>query len=98
MGLFEVTNTIGVATVAQVKELFSSYNLLDKLIAYVEDEGDNLCTLAWILTFFIKFVPFGFTIPWQGSCLCHVFSETWQYACNDTNVCKGFHEVSLKAI
>jgi hypothetical protein len=32
--------------VAQVKELFSSYNLLDKLIAYVEDEGDNLCTLC----------------------------------------------------
>jgi hypothetical protein len=46
VGLFEVTNTIGVAIVAQVKEPFSSYNLLDKLIAYVEDEGDNLCTLA----------------------------------------------------
>jgi hypothetical protein len=32
--------------VAQVKKLFSSYNLLNKLIAYVEDEGNNLCTLA----------------------------------------------------
>jgi hypothetical protein len=32
--------------VAQVNELFSSYNLLNKLIACVEDEGNNLCTLA----------------------------------------------------
>jgi hypothetical protein len=46
VGLFEIINTIEVAMVAQVKELFSSYNLLDKLIARVEDEGNNLCTLA----------------------------------------------------
>jgi hypothetical protein len=46
VGLFEVINTIGVAMVAQVKDFFSSYSLLDKLIAYVEDEGNNLCTLA----------------------------------------------------
>jgi hypothetical protein len=49
-------------------------------------------------TFVIKFVPLTFTIPWQGSCICHVFSEASQYAYNDTNVCKGFHDISLKAI
>jgi hypothetical protein len=39
MGLFEVLDTSKVAMVAQMKELLSSYNLLDKLIAYVKDKG-----------------------------------------------------------
>jgi hypothetical protein len=30
----------------QMKKLLSSYNLLDKLIAYVKDKGGNLSTLA----------------------------------------------------
>ncbi len=29
-----------------VKDLLSLYNLLDKLIAYVKDKGDNMSTLA----------------------------------------------------
>jgi hypothetical protein len=39
VGLFEATNTFGVTMVAQVKELLSFYNLLEKLIAYAKDEG-----------------------------------------------------------
>jgi hypothetical protein len=30
----------------QVKDFLSLYNLLDKLIAYVEDEGGNLSTFT----------------------------------------------------
>jgi hypothetical protein len=37
MGLFETTNTTKVAMVVQIKDLFSSYNLLDKLITYLKD-------------------------------------------------------------
>jgi len=50
MGLFEATNVFGVVMAVQVKDLLSSYNLLDKLIAYVKDEGGNLSTLIEALT------------------------------------------------
>ncbi len=46
LGLFEATNTIKVAMATQVKDLLSSYDLLDKLIAYVKYEGGNLSTVA----------------------------------------------------
>jgi len=46
VGLFEAIDMFGVVMVAQMKELLSSYNLLNKLIAYVKDEGGNLSTLA----------------------------------------------------
>jgi hypothetical protein len=46
VGLFKSTNTFGVVMVAQVKDLMSLYNLLDKLIVYVKDEGGNTSTFA----------------------------------------------------
>jgi hypothetical protein len=45
-GLFKTTNTLGVVTVAQVKDLLSSYNLLDKLITYVKEKDDNMSTFG----------------------------------------------------
>jgi len=39
-------NTIGVIMAMQVKDLLASYNLLDKLVAYVKDEGGNLSAFA----------------------------------------------------
>jgi hypothetical protein len=44
MGLFEAIDTSGVAMVVQVKDLVWLYNLQDKLITYVKDEGGNLST------------------------------------------------------
>jgi hypothetical protein len=41
MGLFEAIDTTKV-----VMDFMSSYNLLDKLIPYVKDEGGNLSTLG----------------------------------------------------
>jgi hypothetical protein len=46
MGLFEAINMTKVAMATYVKELISSYNLLDKLIAFVKDESGNLSILA----------------------------------------------------
>ncbi len=64
LGLVETINTIGIAMATQVKDLLSSYDLPDKLIAYVKYEGDNLSTLAWALTLMVKYVSLAFTIPW----------------------------------
>jgi hypothetical protein len=56
MGLFEVINTFEVAMAAQVKKLLSSYNLLDKLIAYVKDKGGNMSTHAKALSYVVSCV------------------------------------------
>ncbi len=53
MGFFEAIDTSRVTMVAQVKELLSFYNLLDKLIiAHVKDEGGNLYTFAKSFKFY----------------------------------------------
>jgi hypothetical protein len=46
MGLFEATNITRITVATHVKEFLSSYNFLDKLVAYVKDESGNLSTLA----------------------------------------------------
>ncbi len=63
MGIIETTNMFGIAMVVQVKDLLSSYNLLDKLIAYVKDKGDNLSTLTQALTLVVSYGPLGLAIP-----------------------------------
>ncbi len=77
MGLFKVIDTSKVAIGTHVKNLLSSYNLLDKLVAYVEDEGDNLSTVVQVFTSFVNSSCFlGLVILWHGSCFAHVFSKT----------------------
>jgi hypothetical protein len=46
MGLFETIDTTRVAMATQVRDLLAFYNLLEKQVAYVKDEGGNLPTLA----------------------------------------------------
>jgi hypothetical protein len=69
MGLFEATNTFWVAMVMQVKDLLSLYNLLDKLITYVKDEGGNLSIHAQALTLIVSCGPLGLVVLGKGSCL-----------------------------
>jgi hypothetical protein len=66
MGLFEATDTFGVAIATQVKELLSSYNLLDKLIAYVKDKGGNMSTLARALSSVVSCARLKLVVPLQG--------------------------------
>ncbi len=63
-GNFEATNMFGIAMVVWVKDLLSSYNILDKLIAYVKDEGGNLSTLTQALTLVVSYGPLGLVVPW----------------------------------
>jgi len=46
VGLFKVIDMVRIAMPTKVKNLLSSYNFLDKLFAYVKNEGGNLPTLA----------------------------------------------------
>jgi hypothetical protein len=75
MGLFETTDTSKVAMATHLKDFLSLYNLLDKLVAYVEGEGGNLSTLAQVFTLVVNYGLLGFVVIWHGSCFGHVFSK-----------------------
>jgi len=61
--LFEATDTFEIAMVAQVNDLLSSYNFLNKLITYVKDEGGNLSTFTQVLILIISCGFLGLGIP-----------------------------------
>jgi hypothetical protein len=61
--LFEAIDTFEVAMVAQVNDLLSSYNFLNKLITYVKDEGGNLSTFTQVLILIISCGFLGLGIP-----------------------------------
>jgi hypothetical protein len=64
---------------------------LEKVIAYMKDEGGNLSTLAQNFIFVINCTSLVFLVlRSKGSCFGHAFSKACQYACNDINVCVGF--------
>jgi hypothetical protein len=57
VGLFEATDMSRVAMVMQIKDLLSSYNLQNKLIVYVKNEGGKLSTLGQVLTSIVSYGP-----------------------------------------
>jgi len=74
MGLFETIYMFEIAMAVQVKDFVSLYNLLNKLITYVKDEGGNFSTLAQALTSVVNCGLLGLLGPWQGFCFSHVFN------------------------
>ncbi len=71
---------------------------MDKLIAYVKDEGGSMSNFAQTINSMVKCVLLVYVDFWLGSCFHHVFSKTCQYVCNDMNVNLDFWEVNLKAM
>jgi hypothetical protein len=47
-------NTISATMANHVKALLDSFDLFNKIVARVKDEGFNLCTLTCTLTFVIS--------------------------------------------
>jgi hypothetical protein len=43
--------------VVQLRDLLVQYELLDKIITYIKDEGANLNTLIITLTSIVSYVP-----------------------------------------
>jgi hypothetical protein len=50
IGLFETTNTFGVAMGILVNEVLPTYGLNVKILAYIKNEGNNLTTMTTTLT------------------------------------------------
>ncbi len=61
---FEAIHTSRVVVVAHVKDLLSSYNILEKLIVHVKDEGGNLSTFTQVFTLIVNCGPSRLAIPW----------------------------------
>jgi hypothetical protein len=96
VGYFEVNDKIGVAMATQVRDLIFLYNLLEKLIAYVKDEGGNMSTLAGALVS-ISIVPL---LHFQFLGKVHVLAMLSIKHANMLGmelICVGFHEINLKA-
>ncbi len=86
VGVFEVKNIIVTSMANQVKILLNSFGLLDKIIAYVKDEGSNLNTLINALKSVVSYSPFQLPTPFMGSCFGYVMSKVAQYTINDVEV------------
>jgi hypothetical protein len=50
IGLFEVHDTISATMANQVKTLLNSFDLFNKIVACVKDEGSNLSTLTFAIS------------------------------------------------
>jgi hypothetical protein len=98
VGLFEVHNTSGVNMVEHVKSLVASFGLLDKVIAYVKDEGNNLVSFTIVLTLVVSCSTLKLVSPFIGSCFGHAISKVAQYATNETKVCASMIDMSLKQV
>jgi hypothetical protein len=96
--IFEVHNIVGVVMANHVKSLLDSFGLLDKVIAYVKDEGSNLNILTFALTSIVSCFALQQACPFVGSCFGHAMPKEAQYVTNNNNVCVGFSEASLKEV
>jgi hypothetical protein len=94
MGIFEVQNTTCATMANQVKVLLESFGLLDKVNAYVKDEGSNSNTITNVLTNVVSYSPFQLARPFVGLCFGHAMS----FVTNNTKMCAGFYKVSLKGV
>jgi hypothetical protein len=75
VGIFEVHNTTCAPWKNHVKVLLDFFGLLDKIIAYVKDEGSNLSTLTLALTHVVTCSPLQSTSSFVGSCFGHAMSK-----------------------
>jgi hypothetical protein len=72
-----VQNTTDGTMENQVKILFDSFGLLDKVITYVKKEGPNLNTLTNALKYVVSSSPLQLSTPFVRPCnvksssLCH---------------------------
>ncbi len=54
-----------------MKDLLSSYKLLNKLIVYVKYEGGSMSNFTQTINFMVKCVPLVHVALWLRSCFCH---------------------------
>jgi hypothetical protein len=72
MAFLEIQDTFGVILALWMKELFVKFNVTNKIIIYVKDEGRNLNIFVIILTSIVSCVPLQIDTPCFGTCFKHL--------------------------
>ncbi len=63
------------AMVIQVKGVLAKHGLNINILAYVKNEGKNLATMTFALTFVVSCEVLGLLAPFVGSCWGHAMSK-----------------------
>jgi hypothetical protein len=75
VGIVEVHEILRASMVIQLKDLLTQYNLLEKVMPYVKDEGANLNTLIVALISIVSCVPFFLPQPYDINYYGHAMSR-----------------------
>jgi hypothetical protein len=73
--LFEALNTSSVTLAKIVKALLRKFQMTNKIVFYVKDEGLNLGTLDSALTFVVIHELLDLSKPYVGTCFGHLMSK-----------------------
>jgi hypothetical protein len=98
IGLFKAKDTIGINLASQLQVLFEKYNLINKIICCVKDEGTNLSTMTNVLKQIVNYERLGKLAPCEGVCFGHALSKTCQYATSNEKVSSGLQPGSIKFV
>jgi hypothetical protein len=94
IGLFEAIETIGQALVVNLSNFLDSFDLTNKIIEFVKDEGANLNVMTLALRFVVSCDNLGLDESFNGSCFGHAFSKARQYGIAKEKDCKR-HEIRV---
>jgi hypothetical protein len=80
----------------RLQVLLDIFGILHQVIAFVKDEGTNLCAMATTLHSIVDCEPLKILKVYEGTCFGHVMSKAHQYATNDELLFFGLKNVSVK--
>jgi len=98
IGLFKAKDTIRINLASQFQVLFKKYNLTNKIICCLKDEGTNLSTMANVLKQIVSYERLGILAPCEGVCFGHALSKTYQYSTSDEKVSSSLQLVNIKFV
>lgn len=96
IGLFESTDTCRATLAEIVHPVLKQFNLLNKVILCVKNEGSNLSILEKALQSIVTCNVLGLDFPYVGSCFGHAMSEACKYGTSKKNIYPTMKLVSLK--
>nr|XP_024359895.1 uncharacterized protein LOC112274515 isoform X1 [Physcomitrium patens] len=98
IGVLEASVIAGEELVMEVKDLLSSFNLMDKIIAFVvKDDDSRLTSLAEALSKKVVCSPLQLSEPYTGTCFGNVLSKACENTTTDEKACDGLRAVSIEA-
>jgi hypothetical protein len=95
ISLFEMPNTFGVIFSKIVKPLLVQFQLANKVLIYVKDEGNNLNTFENVFSTTVRCKFFKLEKSFANICSNHVMTKMCQYAVTK-EVYASMKEISIK--